>query len=215
MEIADLGAVFALGERLFRAEDYPNLYRAWEEYELLQHYATEPETCLVAELGGEVVGFVLGSVIDKARSAWRYGYVVWLGVDPATGRRGVASRLLARLTEEFVAEGARILLADTEASNEPAIAFFTRQGFAKQRQHVYLEKNLETDPHWADEVRAAREERKRVEAWREMRRKAGRSFGGMPSAEPTTAAGVSVEPQKPEDHARPALRRPSKRKGRK
>lgn len=174
MELADLPAVFALGERLFRAEAYPNLYRTWEEYELLQHYATEPQTCFVAELGGEVVGFVLGSIIEKSRSAWRYGYVVWLGVDPTTARKGVASRLVGRLTEELVHEGARILLADTEATNEPAIAFFTRQGFSKRRQHVYLEKNLEGDPKWADEVRAAREERKRKEEWREERRKSSR-----------------------------------------
>ena len=173
MLLEDLAAVFALGEDLFRAEDYPNLYRTWEEWELLQHYANERETCLVATLDDEVVGFILGSVIEKAKSAWRYGYVVWLGVDAAVGRRGIAARLLEELTEVFVDEGVRILLADTEATNTPAVSFFSRHGFAKERQHVYLEKNLEADEEWAAEVQAARKERKRHERALERRQRRG------------------------------------------
>jgi ribosomal protein S18 acetylase RimI-like enzyme len=143
MELDDLPAVYALGERLFTSEKWPNLYRTWDEYELVGFFAADSDTCLVAEIGDDLVGFILGTVIDKRKSAWSYGYVVWLGVDPDRARRGVASRLLERLTQIFVELGVRILMSDTDAENEAAIAFFQRQGFGNMSNHVYMTKNLQ------------------------------------------------------------------------
>lgn len=143
MELDDLPAVYALGERLFTSEKWPNLYRTWDEYELVGFFSADSDTCLVASIGDDIAGFILGTVIDKRKSAWSYGYVVWLGVDPELGRRGVASRLLERLTQIFVDVGVRILMSDTDAENEAAIAFFQRQGFGNLSEHVYMTKNLQ------------------------------------------------------------------------
>jgi ribosomal protein S18 acetylase RimI-like enzyme len=143
MELDDLPAVYALGERLFTSERWPNLYRTWDEYELVGFFAADSDTCLVASIGDQIAGFILGTVIDKRKSAWSYGYVVWLGVNPDLARRGVASRLLERLTQIFVDLGVRILMSDTDAENEAAIAFFQRQGFGNMSEHVYLTKNLQ------------------------------------------------------------------------
>jgi ribosomal protein S18 acetylase RimI-like enzyme len=142
MELEDLPDVYRLGERLFTSDLWPNLYRTWDEYELVGMFASDSETCLVASAGDEIVGFILGTVIDKRKSAWMYGYVVWLGVDPTTTRRGVASRLLERLTQIFSEMGVRILMADTDASNTAAIEFFRRQGFGNESEHVYMTRNL-------------------------------------------------------------------------
>ena len=49
MILEDLPKVFALGEKLFTAESWPNLYRTWDEYEPVEFFASEGETCLVAE----------------------------------------------------------------------------------------------------------------------------------------------------------------------
>jgi ribosomal protein S18 acetylase RimI-like enzyme len=146
MELEDLSAVFALGERLFTADLWPNLYRTWDEYELVQTFASDSETCLVAELDDRVVGFALGTLIDKRRSAWTYGYLVWLGVDPDLARRGVGKRLVNRLTEIFIDQGARIMIVDTEADNDPAVHFFRRHGFGNETRHVYMTKNLTSHP---------------------------------------------------------------------
>ncbi len=142
LSIDDVAAVYHLGVELFRAGDFPSLYRTWDEFEVVAFFDSDWDTCFVAEIDEEVVGFVLGTVLEKRRSAWSYGWVVWLGVDPAHGREGIASKLLERVTEEFVELGCRILLADTDPANEKAVRFFERNGFGNPRKHVYLEKNL-------------------------------------------------------------------------
>lgn len=143
LELEDLPAVYALGERLFTAERWPSLYRTWDEYELAEFFASEADNCFVAEDDDDrLIGFILGTIIEKRRSAWTYGWVLWLGVDPEIGRGGIASKLLERITERFCEEGVRILLADTDPQNEPAVAFFEKNGFGHPRSHVYLSKNL-------------------------------------------------------------------------
>lgn len=150
MELDDLAEVYALGERLFTAEELPTLHRTWDDYELATLYASDTEYCLVAERERDqkIVGFVLGTVMSKRRSAWTYGWIIWLGVDPALKRHGIAKRLVDRVTEIFIASGARILIVDTDADNEPALRFFERLGFDKRRDHVYLSRNLTTHPKY-------------------------------------------------------------------
>ena len=142
MELEDLHRVYALGEKVFTADRWPNLYRTWDEYEIVDRFAVDGETCLVAELDDEVVGFALGTVIEKRRSAWNYGYLLWLGVDPDVGPLGVGSKLFTRMQELFIENGARMMLVDTASENERALQFFRKQGFGNETGHVYLSKNL-------------------------------------------------------------------------
>ena len=88
-------AVFELGLKLFTAEKFPTLYRSWDEHELMQIFNTDEDTCLVAKSADRMVGFALGRVMEKPRSAWRYGWLEWLGVEPRYKRAGVATRLLS------------------------------------------------------------------------------------------------------------------------
>ncbi|BDU72659.1 GNAT family N-acetyltransferase [Mesoterricola silvestris] len=148
MALGDLPAVFALGEKLFPADKWPALYRTWDEYELAVHFASDSETCLVADLDGEVVGFALGTLLEKRGSAWCYGYLLWLGVDGDIGRKGIAGRLFERITEIFIEQGARMIMVDTDAENEAALAFFRKQGFAQENPHVFLSRNLSRDPDY-------------------------------------------------------------------
>lgn len=148
MVLEDIAEVYHLGERLFTADRWTTLYRTWDEYEVINNYVGDPETSLVAELDGEVVGFALGTIIDKPRSAWVYGYLVWFGVDDRVRGHGIGERLLRKLTDTFIHEGARMMLVDTDAENEGAIRFFTRNGFGNEQEHVYLSKNLTKHPEY-------------------------------------------------------------------
>ena len=141
MTIDDLPLVFHLGERLFTRE-VPNLYRNWDEYEVLGTYYDDPEYCLVAEQTGEVVGFVLGTTIEKPRSAWKYGYLIWMGVSPEQQGNGIGERLFSRFQEVMLEEGVRMILMDTEANNNAALNFFKKLGFGKPEDHVYLSLNI-------------------------------------------------------------------------
>ncbi len=158
LELQDLPAVYALGERIFRAGEFPSLYRTWDEFELVNFYGGDYDTCFGAHRGDKLIGFILGTVLEKRRSAWSYGWVVWVGVEPEEAREGVASRLLERLTERFIELGCRMLLSDTDPRNAAAMRFFERAGFGSPREHIYLEKNLAKDPAYASLLveRAAR-----------------------------------------------------------
>lgn len=157
MRLDDLPAVFALGQKLFTAEDLPTLYRSWDDDEVMQLFGSDQETCLVAEAGETIVGFALGSIMEKPRNAWRYGWLEWLGVDPLFKRHGIATRLLNQLTRLFIKENTRIMLVDTSVDNHDAIAFFERNGFGHHLRHVYLSRNLDDHPD-AVERRESRNE---------------------------------------------------------
>ena len=146
MELEDLAAVYALGEAVFTPDRWPSLYRTWDEYEPVGLFHSDGEFCFVAEKDERIVGFALGTIIEKRKSAWRYGYLTWLAVDPGLKRSGVASELLDAITEAFIQAGARMMIVDTDAENEAAIRFFKKNEFANEQSHVYLSKNLTSHP---------------------------------------------------------------------
>lgn len=148
MRIDDIPIVFHLGEAVFTADDSPTLYRTWDEYEVVSLFSSDGETCLVAEIDDEVVGFTLGTIINKRKSAWSYGYLIWIAVDPDRAGLGIGRELVEALTEVFIENGARMLLVDTDAEKSDALAFFERMGFGNPVEHVYLSKNLIHDPEY-------------------------------------------------------------------
>lgn len=150
MELKDVAEVFELGQKLFTAEEWPTLYRSWDDHELALLFSNDAETCLVAEVEGKIVGFALGRVLEKPRSAWRYGWLLWLGVTPRLKRSGIATRLIKQLTVLFIDRDARIMLVDTAAKNHSALGFFRRNGFGQEIRHVYLSQNLETHPRYLE-----------------------------------------------------------------
>ena len=144
MDIDDIGPVYHLGEELFTSEEFPILYRTWDAYEVTDHFTSDPDFCLVAESHGRVVGFILATIIEKEGTAWKkYGYLSWIGVDDSCQRTNLGLRLYRRLEEKFRDAGVRMVIADTEANNEVAIAFFNAIGFSPSRQHLWLAKTLQ------------------------------------------------------------------------
>ncbi len=143
MEIDDLATVFHLGEKVFTARDVPNLYRTWDEYEVVTLFQGDSEYCLVAEIDDEIVGFALGTTVSKTHSAWKYGHLIWLGVDPDIQGHGIASKLFHRFQDIMVEDGVRMLVVDSEADNLPALYFFRKMGFGSPQEHIYLALNLD------------------------------------------------------------------------
>ena len=142
MELDDLAAVFHMGEKLFTARVSPNLYRTWDEYELIELFYADSELCFVAEEDGKIVGFALGTTIEKEKSAWKYGHLVWLGILPDYQRSGLGERIFNHVKEVMAGRGVRMLVVDTEADNLQALRFFRKMGFGKPEEHIYLSLNL-------------------------------------------------------------------------
>lgn len=145
MVIDDLPKVFHMGEKLFTPTDHPNLYRVWDEYAVTHIFEFEPELCLVATCRKKVVGFTLGYIIEKPRTAWNYGHLVWLGVEEGYQRANIGGKLLDKFRDIIKAKGARMLLVDTQADNKAALKFFKKNGFASPTKHVYLTQNLDQE----------------------------------------------------------------------
>jgi ribosomal protein S18 acetylase RimI-like enzyme len=142
MHIDDFPVVFHIGEDLFTSEYSPSMYRTWDEYEITTLYNSDSELCLVAELGQDILGFALGTTVEKSNSAWKYGYLVWLGVKPGIQKGGVGSALFKEIKRRMREQGVRMIIIDTDADNEAGIRFFEKQGFGNIQQHVYMTLNL-------------------------------------------------------------------------
>jgi hypothetical protein len=93
----------------------------------------------------------------KRSQTGRYGYLVWLGVDPSVQRFGVGKRLFTAFKELMEEDGCRIIMIDTQESNVPARRFFERAGFGSLESHVYFSKALCSDDAIASEERVLRQ----------------------------------------------------------
>lgn len=142
MNIDDLPKVFHIGEQIFTAEFSQSLYRTWDEYEITTLFNSDDELCLVAEAGTSILGFALGTTVEKHNSPWKYGYLIWLGVAPDTQHGGVGSELFKEIKRRMKEQGVRIIMIDTSADNHGAINFFRKQGFGDIQEHVYMTLNL-------------------------------------------------------------------------
>jgi ribosomal protein S18 acetylase RimI-like enzyme len=142
MTIDDFAEVFHLGEQLFTSDYSPSMYRTWDEYEITTLYNSDSELCLVAELENEIVGFALGTTVEKSNSAWKYGYLVWIGVRPGLQKKGVGDGLFNEIKKRMIDQGVRMVIIDTDADNEAGIRFFRKHGFGSIQKHVYMTLNL-------------------------------------------------------------------------
>ena len=142
MVIDDFPEVFHIGEEVFTVEYSQSLYRTWDEFEITTMFNSDTELCLVAEMGGHIAGFALGTTVKKHKSPLKYGYLVWLGVRRDIQKGRVGSRLFNEIRRRMVEQGVRMIIIDTSADNRAAINFFRKQGFDDFQEHVYMSLNL-------------------------------------------------------------------------
>ena len=142
MVIDDFPEVFHIGEEVFTADYSQSLYRTWDEYEITTLFNSDNQLCLVAEAGERILGFALGTTVEKHNSPWKYGYLVWLGVRKNIQQGGVGSGLFKEIKHRMKEQGVRMMIIDTSADNLPAVRFFQKQGFDDIQEHVYMSLNL-------------------------------------------------------------------------
>jgi len=140
--IDDFPEVFHIGEEIFTAEFSQSLYRTWDEFEITTLFNSDTELCLVAEAGGKIQGFALGTTVEKRNSPWKYGYLIWLGVREEAQKSDVGTRLFNEIKRRMKDQGARMIIIDTSADNEAALSFFQKMGFKDRQEHVFLSLNL-------------------------------------------------------------------------
>ncbi len=93
--------------------------------------ASNPKTCLVGELDGEVVGFIIGRVKEWSFGVERSGWIELIEVDPAHMGEGIGKTLAKDLIAYFKSEGIGEIYTSVGWDIGDIIAFFKSIGFDK------------------------------------------------------------------------------------
>jgi ribosomal protein S18 acetylase RimI-like enzyme len=135
----DLEAVIDIDTQvtgLEKREYWRAVYRRYGEA------ATAGAQFLVAESGGEVIGFVIGEVRDWEFGAPPCGWVFAIDVRPDARLAGIGTRLLASICAGFRRTGVRKVRTMLASDNTLILSFFRSQGMMAGR-FIPLEMDLE------------------------------------------------------------------------
>ncbi|UYO54485.1 GNAT family N-acetyltransferase [Rhodopseudomonas palustris] len=117
--------------------------RYWQSlFESFSQSRTGCRAFLVAELKGEVVGFICGEVRDFEFGAESCGWVFALTVDPAIRVNSIGTQLFEEICLIFTQAGVRKVRTMIEHDNQLVMAFFRSQGLMVGR-FIGMEKNLD------------------------------------------------------------------------
>jgi ribosomal protein S18 acetylase RimI-like enzyme len=144
MGVDDIAAVYRLGHRLFSTQEASTFYRTWDAYEVTNNFNQDPHLSLVAEArSGSIVGFALGTTYENESGGWKYGYILWMGVNPRWQGSGLGRDLYHELERRMHEDGVRMTFVDTARSNTGAIKFFKRMGYGKPEAEVWMSKLIQ------------------------------------------------------------------------
>lgn len=128
VQARDLSAIYELEKMSFR-DPYPPSF-----IDTLAHL--NPETFLVAEENGRIVGYVVAMFQGE-----NLGHIISIAVSPNRRRRGVGSALTLKLLEVLKRLGAESVRLEVRRSNIVAQRFYEKLGFKK----AYVIKNYYRD----------------------------------------------------------------------
>jgi ribosomal protein S18 acetylase RimI-like enzyme len=119
--------------RPYQPADFETLYRidqvcfpksiAYGRTEMRMYLRSEGSHCLLAEVSGDVGGFIL---TDQSAEI---GHVVTLDVLEPYRRQKIGSLLLQAAEQEAASRGAKLMVLETATTNKPAIAFWKKHGY--------------------------------------------------------------------------------------
>ena len=114
---SDIQWVIDIERKVFNEHD-PYLY--------MQFYETYPETFIVAEINGIIVGYVAGFMASEG-----VGRIFSLAVHPSYQRMSVGSHLLKEMINLFREMGIQEIILEVRSNNVKARRFYERHGFSQ------------------------------------------------------------------------------------
>nr|KJR72072.1 MAG: acyltransferase [Vulcanisaeta sp. AZ3] len=126
-DIKDLNVVVSINRRVL-PENYP-------EFFFIEHYREFPKAFIIAELNGNVVGYMMNRVEFGWSNVWRgkptrKGHVISIGVLPEARRIGVAYNMMIRgmRAMKYIYNAEEVYL-EVRVSNTPAINLYKKLGY--------------------------------------------------------------------------------------
>lgn len=138
MDVRDFAAVYELGRRCYKVTDKP--YNYWSIAEVADHLQRNPELCFVAEVDGEVAGFILGD--ETFELIEDTAHFEWIAVAPEHRRRGIADSLLEAAIDVVREKGKARIVADVASDNAYSPQLARKHGFTEGLSVTYFTKEL-------------------------------------------------------------------------
>jgi len=113
----------------------------WES-KIIDHLSRNPLGCLVAEVGGKIVGFILGDIRGWEFAIPKSGWIEIVGVDPEYHGKGVARVLIEKLHVYFRNHNVERVMTMVNWNDPGLVSFFRAVGFERS-EFIILEKGSE------------------------------------------------------------------------
>ena len=126
-------------DRQFGVGPYPS----WDERKWMstsRQLEAHAEHAFVAELGGEVVGYITTDINYTVRS----GRILDMAVDARMRRRGIGKRLIAHALAHFRSLGLALARIETLEQNDAGRALYPQFGFAEVARQIHFAMRLDS-----------------------------------------------------------------------
>ena len=136
LDTVDIGDVVTIDEKIV-GEYRPDV---WED-RIGYYLRSDPDAALVAEIDGEVVGFMLGEVrsgefgLEEAT-----GWIEVIGVDPERQGQAIGRQLAEAMFDHFKSCGATTVRTLVDEKMERIAAFFTSVGFEPEPLRPFVKR---------------------------------------------------------------------------
>ncbi|MBM4436073.1 MAG: GNAT family N-acetyltransferase [Actinobacteria bacterium] len=120
----------------------PGPYPDWAERKAASVQAwldAQPERAFVAELNGDVVGYLTTDIVAR----YRTGRILDMAVDARYRRRGIGSRLIAHALDAFRASGLALARIETLEQNAAGREVYPRHGFVEVARQIHYARRLD------------------------------------------------------------------------
>jgi ribosomal protein S18 acetylase RimI-like enzyme len=131
--IADVPALAMIRARFWGTEEYwQERITGYLQRTLDPQHALPDRVIFLATIDTEPVGLVAGHLTRRFECA---GELQWIDVLPEHRRLGIASALLRKQAEWFIAQNATRVCVDVQPDNAVARSFYTRHGAVPLNPH--------------------------------------------------------------------------------
>jgi ribosomal-protein-alanine N-acetyltransferase len=115
-ELRDLDRVYEIEASSFN--------EPYSKYLFYFYHFISPDTFLVIEEDGVIVGYIIGIIKKKSE-----GHIVSIAVDPSYRNKGYGTKLMLELIKRFKSNNVKIIKLEVDSKNNIAKKFYEHFGF--------------------------------------------------------------------------------------